>query len=137
MLINYAKHSIEINLNEVPEALKTRILEKAIRNKIIRYAAEADVLGRSIDEALAVAKDFILRGYWRFVSAESRHGPVPLLAQAIANIKGLPIDVVMSRLDEATNDQIAEWKSHPAIKAEIARLRMERYAQKAQKGFDF
>lgn len=55
------------------------------------------------------------------------------LAQAISNLKNLPVAAVAEAVAKATEEQRKAWRKNAAIAAEIARMRAEKAAARAAK----
>lgn len=91
------------------------------------------------DFALGVASvqkvcDQLLNDQWVASRASGGEGKPRSseLALALANIKKLDIAAVTAAVDAATDEQRKAWRKHPAIAAEIARMRAEKAAARAK-----
>lgn len=76
--------------------------------------------------------DNLMNDLW---SARAGSGTSDLVA-AIAKLQGIELEEAQAAVDKATEEQIAAFKKHPAIVAEIKRAQAERANELAKKASD-
>ena len=79
--------------------------------------------------AMQGVADNLANGLW---SSRAGSGTSDLVA-AIARLQGVELEVAQAAVDKATEEQIAAFKKHPAINAEIKRAQAERASELAKK----
>lgn len=73
--------------------------------------------------------DNLSNGLW---SSRAGSGTNDLVA-AIAKLQGIELEEAQAAVDKATEEQIAAFKKHPAIVAEVKRMQAERASELAKK----
>lgn len=123
------------NVNEFSDDQKTNLMMHGLMQKIgDSYASAKGDFVIGIAAAMKVV-DQLLNDQWVASKASSgeakpRSGE---LACAIANLKKLDLATVTAAVDKASDEQRKAWRKHPAIAAEVARLRAVKAAERAAK----
>ena len=91
----------------------------------MEYDAEYDLPA----DAKAVI-DGLKAGSWRSAAGEGEGKPrLGELAEAIARIKGVPLEKAMAAVEKADEKQRKDWRSNAKVRAVIAQLRAEKAAK--------
>jgi len=91
---------------------------------------DVDVAQTMFNDALAQLK----AGDWRAARGEGESKPrTTELAEAVARIKGLPVDEVNAALKEASDEQLKTMRSNERVKATIAVIRAEKAQARLEK----
>lgn len=123
---------VSVNVNDFDEEIKFNLMMHGLMQKIGDSFA-----GAKGDYAIGVgsAEKVIAQlqaGQWTASRASGEAKPkTGELVTALANLKGLEPEVVAVAVEKATDEQRKAWRKHPAIAAEIARMRAEKAAKRA------
>jgi len=120
---------LELDTNACSPEIKTLLMLHGASQKIgDSYAGAKGDFASGIASAQSVI-DQLLAGEWTS-SGEERGPRLAELAEAIARIKGVPVEKALAAVEKATDDQRKAWRSNAQVKAAIAQARAEK-AQKA------
>lgn len=126
--VHWDKKSVTVRFSDLSEQTRERLLIHGLAQKLADAgAASAGTPASERWARICQMADTLKRGGWTL--APDR---VPLLAEALARLKGCSADEARQRLNRLPEDQRKALEAHPAIKAEVARIRAERAAQAAQ-----
>jgi hypothetical protein len=90
------------------------------------YAGDVE---NPVHEARGVYDELAAGNWSTRVAGEPRF---TLLAEAIAAIKGVAVDVVQSKLEEMDEDEVAALKKNPAVKARMDHIKAQRAIERAK-----
>lgn len=126
---------LNFDINELSETQKFNLMMHGLMQKIGDSYASC---GGEHTLAIAAAQktwDNLLSDQWTASRASAGEGKPRSgeLAQALANVKKLDLAAVSSVVEKATDEQRKAWRKHPAIAAEIARIRAAKAAERAAK----
>lgn len=116
--------AVVIDVAQVPENIRERAMFHGFSQKI-GDSVSGMAKDRKFGDAFAALQDnvaMLVNGQWN----AGREGGSSDLVEALAKLKGLDLEdvrVAVKRMDEET---LKRTLSHPAVKAEIARMRAER-----------
>lgn len=131
--------SLSVDVAQLNEEMRTRLMFHGLLQKVgDSYAGAKGDYSKAIESAQGVIEQ-LLGGEWRAARGEGGTGPrLGELAEAISEIKGIPLEEARAAVDTAaalqgTDDEkkagaekLKAWRAHPKIKAVIA-------SQKARK----
>jgi len=125
---------LTVDVNALDEAVKYNLMMHGLMQKVGDSFAGAK---GNYTVGIAAAEKVIEQlqsGQWTASRASGETKPkTGELVVALANLKGLDPAVVAVAVEKATDDQRKAWRKHPAIAAEIARIRAEKAAERAAK----
>ena len=126
--------TIKVDVNEFSDEMKTNLMMHGLMQKVgDSYASAKGDYTIGIAAAEKVI-DQLRQDLW---TASRASGPAKPktgeLVIALANLKGLAVEAVAPAVEAATDDQRKAWRKHPAIAAEIARLRAVKAQERAAK----
>ena len=120
---------VELDTNTCSPEMKTLLMLHGASQKIgDSYAGAKGDFASAVASAQAVV-DQLLAGEWTS-SGEERGPRLAELAEAIARIKGVPVEKAMAAVEKATDEQRKGFRANAQVKAAIAQARAEK-AQKA------
>lgn len=123
---------VELDTSKCSDEIRTLLMLHGASQKIgDSYAGVKGNFGEGINNAKAVVQQ-LLAGEWK-ATGEERGPRLQELAEAIARIKGAPVEAALKAVEAATDEQRASWRSNAQVKAAIAQGRAEK-AQKALEG---
>ncbi len=80
-------------------------------------------------EAMQNVRDNLLKGLWKTEgSGGSGNG---ILAEALAEVTGKPIEAVKTAIENADDEKLKTWRANAKVKAVVARISAERAAARA------
>ena len=119
------------NVGDFPEDIVSKLMVHALNAKI--GDAAAGEKGEDAYNAMKSVYDQLAEGTWTARTAGEGGVRVTMLAQAIARLKNIDTEEAASKLDDYSDDDKKELQKHPAVKAELDKLRAERAAERAKK----
>lgn len=123
---------VSLDTNQCNEEVRMLLMLHGASQKIgDSYAGVKGNFVEGINNAKAIVQQ-LLSGEWR-ATGEERGPRLAELAEAIARVKGAPVEKAMAAVEAATDEQRAAWRSNPQVKSAIAQNRAEK-AQKALEG---
>ena len=124
------KH-IQVKLSDMPAAIVTQLalhgLSQKIGDSAAGFSKDKDYAGAL--EAMTRVANNLVEG--KFNGDREGNSREDLIA-AIAKIKKVDVEVARRTIDKATKEQIETLQKHPAIKAEIAKIKADRLAKAAE-----
>lgn len=142
---------LEFNLADLSDEIRQNLLCHGASQKLGDSAAGVkgrlkDSLGREpSDEELATGVIEAINGVWKQLSegdwrasrgegeAKPRVGEVAL---AIARLRNMEVDEVQKLVAATDKEKVKQWRAHPQIQAEIAKIRAEKAAAKLAKAME-
>ena len=128
--------SVECDLDKLNESVKFLGLAHGIGQKLGDAAS-----GQEPADKFAMASrivEALYAGEWDLTGTRD---DTEIVVQAVARVKGIKPEAIVTRLEkwheEKATAKVAEWKSHPKIKAEIAKIRAEKAAESANDADEF
>ena len=115
--------------NQEPRTLAAYGLSKFLQDRTSQYNKEG---AEKKFAAMGDVIKLIESGKWKEYKEGTSAAGGKFLAQAIANLKGLEIDVVREKLAAMDDEQRKDIGANPAVKAEVARLRALELADKVE-----
>ena len=141
LVIQFADQSnLEVNPDDFSEEIKFELMMLGLGNKLRDSWASAKGDLAFAQGAANKTIDNLKNGLF---TASRASGAVVQkigeLVQAIANIKGLPVEKVQEVVSAASETDVANWRKNPKVKAEILRIRHENAVARLAKapGEDF
>lgn len=127
--------TVSLNVHELSDDQKFNLMMHGLLQK--GGDSYASAKGDYTFGIAAVQKvcDQLLNDQWAASRATGASEGAPRsteLAQALANLKKLDVAAVAKVVEAATDDQRKVWRKHPAIAAEIARIRAEKATARAK-----
>ena len=122
---------VEASAGDFPDEIREKLIVHAINAKI--GDAAAGEKGQEAYDAMRQVYDQLVNGTWTARTAGEGGGRVTMLAQAIARLKNLDPQDAANKLDDYGDDEKKELQKHPAVKAEMDKIRAERAAERAKK----
>lgn len=120
----------------IPEATRLQLMLHGISQKV--GDSFAGVKG-NYAEGIQNAQDTIdqlYAGVWKAAREDDARPRLAELAEAIARIKGVPLESATKAVEAGTDEQRKTWRSNAKVKATIAQIRAEKAAaalEQAQK----
>jgi len=129
--------SVSINPNELPEEVQSQLMYHGLVQKVRdSFASAKGDFTVGLTSASKVVSQ-LKEGNWTASRAGGESKPKTTeLAQALANLKGVPLDIVQAAVEKATDAKRKEWRNNTKVAAEIANIRAinaRARAEKAQK----
>lgn len=141
LVIQFADQSnLEVNPDDFSDDIKFELMMLGLGNKLRDSWASAKGDLAFAQGAANKTIDNLKNGLF---TASRASGAVVQkigeLVQAIANIKGLPVEKVQEVVSAASETDVANWRKNPKVKAEILRIRHENAVARLAKapGEDF
>jgi hypothetical protein len=133
---NFANgEKVSVDLNDLNEDISSQLLVHGLTQK-----CRDSFAGAKGDFAVAVAAvtkviENLKEGQWNASRASGGDAKprITELAEAIANIKKLPIETVQKAVEAAEDDQRKAWRKNGAVAAEILRIRAAKAQARAEK----
>jgi len=122
---------VTASVDDFPEDIQRKLLVHAINAKV--GDAAAGEKGQEAYDAMQQVRDQLVNGTWTARTAGEGGGRVTMLAQAIARLKNLDPHDAANKLDDYADEEKKELQKHPAVKAEMDKIRAERAAERAKK----
>lgn len=142
---------LEFATSDLSDEIKANLLMHGLSQKLGDSAASVkaklkDGLGREpTDEELISAVVEAINGSWKNLEngdwkasrgegeAKPRIGEVAL---AIARLRSMDVEEVQRLVAATDKEKVKQWRKHPQIQAEIAKIRQERAAERLAKAGD-
>ena len=125
---------VSVNVNDLSEDIRNNLMMHGLMQKVGDAYASAK---GDFTIGVAAAEKVITQlhdGQWTASRASGEAKPkIGELVTALATLKGLDPAVVAVAVEKATDEQRKAWRKHPAIAAEIAKVRAEKAAERAAK----
>jgi hypothetical protein len=124
---------VMVNASDLSEDIRNNLMMHGLMQKIgDSYASARGDFTIGVAAAEKVIQQ-LMDGQWTASRASGESKPkIGELVTALANLKGLDATVVATAVEKATDDQRKAWRKHPAIAAEIAKIRAEKAAARAK-----
>lgn len=125
--------TLELDLTKLSAEMQKRLMLHGALQKIgDSYAGAKGNFAEGIAAAKSVI-DQLLNGVWKAARGEGEGKPrLSELAEAIARIKGVPVERAYAAVEKASDEQRKQWRSNAKVKAEIARIRAEKAAKELE-----
>lgn len=108
------------------ERLAVHGLSQKIGDAASSFSKDRDFLGAFA--SMSGVWETLLAGGWN----QKGGGGTSDLVAAVAKLKGVSLEEAQAAIDKATEEQVAQLKKHPAIKAEIAEIQKKRAKEAAK-----
>ncbi len=126
---------LEVNVAQLPESIRRQALLHGVSQKVGDAYAGAE----SAEEALEAARSVVERlmaGEWRTTRQGSGKPRSTMLAEALSRLTGRDVAECQERIAALDDAAVKALRKHPQIQAELAKIRAERLAAKAEAGAD-
>lgn len=122
--------TLEQTVDELPANIQRQLMLHGFMQKVgDSYAGAKGNFAEGIDNAKGVI-EALKSGEWGTGRDSDGKPRLDELAEAIARVKGIPVEDAKKAAEAADEDKRKTWRAHPKIKAAIALIRSEK-AQKA------
>lgn len=125
--------SLVCDLSKVPQAIQNHLLVHAINAKVGDSAADpnTDAL-----EAMQKTWEQLCAGEWNARGTGEGTAKTTMLAEALARVSGKDLDAVNEKLSGMSDEEKKDLRDHPAVKAAMAEIKLERQKAAAKKAKD-
>jgi hypothetical protein len=114
-----------VTVADIPEELHSNFLLHGIKQKLSDAYANAQGNAETAAGLFQKVLDNILAGTWRTAKGEGepRETPINLLAQAVANIQGKPVEGVLAILTAMDPAKRRKVRAIPEVAVELAKIK--------------
>jgi hypothetical protein len=121
-----------LDVDALPEEIKTRLMLHGASQKGGDSFAGAKGDTKEALASLDKVIETLVSGSWTASRGDGETKPrTTELAQALAQLKGVTLEVAQAAVEAADEDKRKAWRGHPKIKAVIASLRAAKAEAKA------
>lgn len=123
----------EVNLSDLPQEIQVTLALHGLAQKLgDSYASVKGNVGDAIKKFDAVLAQ-LTSGEWAAKREGEGSSKVTELAEAIARIKNVSVEIANAAVAKATDDQVKGWKANSTVKAVIAQIRAEKAQKRLEK----
>lgn len=117
---------LSVNPAELPEEQQENLLRHGLVQKVRDSFAAAKGDFAFAEAAASKVIEQLKSNQWTASRGSGDSKPkIGELVQALANLKGMDQAIVHAAVEQASDEKRKAWRSNPAVKAEIARIRAE------------
>lgn len=125
---------VSINPTELPEDIQHQLMYHGLVQKVRDSFASAKGDFAVGEAAASKVVTQLKEGNWTASRGGGESKPkTGELAQALANLKGVPLDVAQAAVEKASDDKRKTWRNNAAVAAEIANIRAINARARAEK----
>ena len=126
---------LEVDVNKLPDAIKTSLLVHGVNAKVGDSAADPKV---DAMEAMKTTWEQLKEGIWAARSSGDGAGRTTVLAEALQRVTGQELEAVNAKLSEMSDEEKKDLRKHGQVKSAIADIKAEKAkaAAKAAKSTD-
>lgn len=132
---------VTLDIASLPEEQRVNLMFLGATNKLRDSYSSAEGSCSAARGYLAKAYDNLLQNLWNASRASSgASSKLSELAEAVAALKKLEIEPVLQTLEAMSEDQLADTRKHPQVKAKIAEIRARKAKERmkeAKEEFEF
>lgn len=124
------ERTLTINASEVPDNLKNGDTDESVKlygiRKLLQERSSSEKDTATKFETMLDTAELLKGGLWKSEEVRTRVAQIdPTFAQAVANVRGKPLAAIVGALQSLDKNQRDAMRSHPAVVAEIERLKSE------------
>lgn len=113
----------EINVNDLPEDIKTSLLVHGVNAKVGDSAADPKV---DAMEAMQGTWEQLKSGVWAARSSGDGSARITILAEALQKVTGQELEAVQAKLADMSDEEKKDLRLHGQVKSAIADIKAEK-----------
>lgn len=130
-----------IDVADVPDTLKNGDTQESVKlygiRKLLQERSSSEKDTDEKFESMLETAEILKSGLWKSDETRTRVPQIdPIFAQAVANVKSAPLAKVIAALQSLDKDGRDALRKHPAIVAEVDRLKAEASAEAGEGALD-
>jgi hypothetical protein len=126
-------NELKVNPAELPEEQQDNLTRHGLVQKVRDSFASAKGNFEFAEAAASKVIKQLQDNQWTASRGSGESKPhIGELVQALAALKGLPIEVVQAAVEKATDEKRKAWRNAAAVKAKIAEIRAEAARKRAE-----
>lgn len=115
--------NFKVNVNDLPEDIKTSLLVHGVNAKVGDAAADPKV---DAMVAMKATWDQLKEGVWAARSSGDGTGRTTVLAEALQRVTEQDLEAVQAKLAEMSDEEKKDLRSHAQVKSAIADIKAEK-----------
>jgi hypothetical protein len=128
---NLLMHGLSQKLGDSAASIKAKLKEALSRDP-----SDEELISAVVDAINSTWKQ-LESGEWRASRGEGEAKPrIGEVALAIARLRNMDVEEVQRLVAATDKEKVKQWRKHPQIQAEIAKIRQERAAERLAKAGD-